>query len=98
METVEKAIDGLAEQIVAEDEARREEELDLHNIAPNRPNWDLKRELDKKMAKLERKTQEAIRVLIRQRLAGQKGDALPDLAASIEAEQRADDEPLSDED
>ena len=38
---------------------------DLTNIAPKRPNWDLKRELERKMAKLERRTQEAIHTLIR---------------------------------
>jgi coiled-coil domain-containing protein 12 len=37
----------------------------VFNIAPKRPNWDLKRELDKKLAKLERKTQESIHTLIR---------------------------------
>jgi coiled-coil domain-containing protein 12 len=35
------------------------------NIAPKRANWDLKREMEKKTAKLERKTQEAIHTLIR---------------------------------
>ncbi len=38
---------------------------DLFNIAPKRPNWDLKRELDKKLSKLERKTQESMPTLIR---------------------------------
>jgi hypothetical protein len=38
---------------------------DLLNIAPKRANWDLKREMDKKMARLERRTQEAIHTLIR---------------------------------
>jgi hypothetical protein len=38
---------------------------DLINIAPKRANWDLKRETNKKLAKLERKTQEAIHTLIR---------------------------------
>lgn len=38
---------------------------DLTNIAPRRANWDLKRELDRKLAKLDRKTQEAIHTLIR---------------------------------
>ena len=37
----------------------------MHNIAPKRPNWDLKRDLEKKLSKLERKTQEAIHTLIR---------------------------------
>lgn len=37
---------------------------DLFNIAPKRANWDLKREMEKKLAKLDRKTQEAIHTLI----------------------------------
>lgn len=38
----------------------------MFNIAPKRPNWDLKREMEKKLAKLERRTQEAVHILIRQ--------------------------------
>lgn len=38
---------------------------DLLNIAPQRPNWDLKRDLKKRLAKLERRDQEAIDMLIR---------------------------------
>ena len=37
---------------------------DIHNIAPRRVNWDLKRDLNKKLARLERKTQESIHTLI----------------------------------
>ncbi|KAH8117169.1 mRNA splicing factor [Phellopilus nigrolimitatus] len=97
-DTVEKNIAGLAEHIVAEDEGKRAQELDLTNIAPKRPNWDLKRELERKTAKLERKTQEAIHALIRQRLAAQKGqtdDIIGVIRAREEAEQNED---LSDED
>jgi coiled-coil domain-containing protein 12 len=81
-DTLEKNVKGLAEQIIAEDEAKRAQDLvaviftqfstplnvhvqDLLNIAPKRPNWDLKRELEKKVAKLERQTQQAIHTLIR---------------------------------
>lgn len=35
------------------------------NIAPKRVNWDLKREMEKKLSKLERRTNEAIHTLIR---------------------------------
>ena len=38
---------------------------DLFNIAPKRANWDLKRDMEKKLAKLERQTQQAIHTLIR---------------------------------
>jgi coiled-coil domain-containing protein 12 len=78
---------------------------DLINIAPKRANWDLKRETEKKLAKLERKTQEAIHTLIRmysavgschaakstlgQRLAAQNGNDA-DLAGALNAQQEAD--------
>jgi len=85
METVEKEIEGLAEKIIQEDAERRAQDLDLHNIAPKRPNWDLKRDLDKKLAKLERQTQEAVHTLIRQRLAAQKGQS-DDLVGAMNAQ------------
>ncbi|KAI0748625.1 mRNA splicing factor [Daedaleopsis nitida] len=87
-DTVEHQVDGLAENIIAEDAERRAQDLDLFNIAPKRPNWDLKRELDKKLAKLERKTQESIHTLIRQRLAAQKGQS-DDILGAMQAEERA---------
>ncbi|TFL02892.1 mRNA splicing factor [Pterulicium gracile] len=87
-DTVEKAIAGVAEMIIRDDEAKRAEELDVFNIAPKRPNWDLKRETDKKLAKLERRTQEAIHTLIRQRLAAQKGNS-DDLVGAMKAQQEA---------
>ncbi|EAU88781.1 hypothetical protein CC1G_01154 [Coprinopsis cinerea okayama7 len=88
-DTVEKKVKGLAEQIIAEDEARRQQELDIFNIAPKRPNWDLKRDMEKKLAKLERRTQEAIHTLIRQRLAAQKGES-DDLVGAMNAQERQD--------
>ncbi|KAF8831083.1 cwf18 pre-mRNA splicing factor-domain-containing protein [Lentinula edodes] len=97
MDTVEKNIDGLAQLVIAEDEEKRAEELNVFNIAPKRPNWDLKRETDKKLAKLERKTQEAIHTLIRQRLAAQKGES-DDIVGAMRAQENAqNEEALSDE-
>ncbi|KAH7889581.1 cwf18 pre-mRNA splicing factor-domain-containing protein [Phlebopus sp. FC_14] len=97
-DTVEKDVEGMAEKIIAEDEHQRAQELDVFNIAPKRPNWDLKREMDKKLAKLERRTQEAIHTLIRQRLAAQKGQsddllgAMNAQAKTREEEERSDEE------
>ncbi|KZS88360.1 mRNA splicing factor [Sistotremastrum niveocremeum HHB9708] len=96
-DTVEKDVAGLAERIIAEDEERRAQELDLFNIAPKRPHWDLKRETEKKLAKLERKTQEAIHTLIRQRLAAQRGND-GDIVGAMKAQEAADKEEDSDED
>jgi len=85
----------------------------VFNIAPKRANWDLKRETDKKLAKLERKTQEAIHTLIRactglfirhisslyagQRLASQQLQS-DDLVGAMNAEQKAQEDAGSDED
>ncbi|CAE6339033.1 Coiled-coil domain-containing protein 12 OS=Mus musculus GN=Ccdc12 PE=1 SV=2 [Rhizoctonia solani AG-1 IB] len=96
-DTVEKQIAGLADLIIADDEQKRGEELDLTNIAPKRPNWDLKRDLDKKLVKLERQTQRAIHTLIRQRLSGQK-EVPTDLAATLSAAQKANDQDIDGDD
>ncbi|XP_036452435.1 coiled-coil domain-containing protein 12 [Colossoma macropomum] len=46
------------------------EEVDLANLAPRKPDWDLKRDVAKKLEKLEKRTQKAIAELIRERLKG----------------------------
>uniref|UniRef100_A0A6I8N476 Coiled-coil domain containing 12 n=1 Tax=Ornithorhynchus anatinus TaxID=9258 RepID=A0A6I8N476_ORNAN len=51
------------------------EEVDLANLAPRKPDWDLKRDVAKKLDKLEKRTQRAIAELIRERLTGP--DAVP---------------------
>ncbi|CAH3123732.1 coiled-coil domain-containing protein 12 [Pocillopora verrucosa] len=56
------------------------EEVDLANLAPRKPDWDLKRDVAKKLEKLEKRTQRAIVELIRDRL--QQGE---DLAAAVNA-------------
>ncbi|XP_028841140.1 coiled-coil domain-containing protein 12 [Denticeps clupeoides] len=50
------------------------EEVDLVNLAPRKPDWDLKRDVAKKLEKLERRTQRAIAELIRERLKGSEDD------------------------
>ncbi|XP_034487732.1 coiled-coil domain-containing protein 12 [Drosophila innubila] len=44
------------------------EEIDITNLAPRKPDWDLKRDVSKKLERLERRTQKAIAELIRERL------------------------------
>ena len=41
---------------------------DFTNLAPRKPDWDLKRDITPKLAKLEKRTQKAIAELIRERL------------------------------
>ncbi|XP_031568302.1 coiled-coil domain-containing protein 12-like [Actinia tenebrosa] len=58
------------------------EEVDLTNLAPRKPDWDLKRDVAKKLEKLERRTQRAIVELIRERLQDSEKE---DLAAAVNA-------------
>ena len=45
------------------------EDLDLLDLAPKKPNWDLKRDLEKKLEELAPKTQAAMAELIRMSFA-----------------------------
>ncbi|GAA6051871.1 hypothetical protein JCM3770_005512 [Rhodotorula araucariae] len=74
-DTVEQQVQGLTDAAIAQDEIQRAQELDLTNIQPKKPNWDLKRDLDRKLSKLKPKTEMAISQLIRKRLQAQRGTA-----------------------
>ncbi|KAL1132583.1 hypothetical protein AAG570_010535 [Ranatra chinensis] len=50
------------------------EDLDLTSLAPRKPDWDLKRDVTKKLERLEKRTQRAIADLIRERLKSGNDD------------------------
>lgn len=58
-------------------------QLDVTALAPRKPDWDLKRDVAKKLGKLEKQTQKAIAELIRYRLKESK--QIEDLAAIVNA-------------
>lgn len=58
----------------------------MNTLAPRKPDWDLKRDIEKRMLKLERRTQRAIAELIRERL---KGEQNLDLASAVNEGARA---------
>lgn len=61
--------DQLQEQLKsAKPELTIKDEVDLLNLAPRKPDWDLKRDIKGKLDKLEKRTQRAIAELIRERL------------------------------
>ncbi|XP_032876185.1 coiled-coil domain-containing protein 12 [Amblyraja radiata] len=62
------------------------EEVDLVNLAPRKPDWDLKRDVAKKLEKLEKRTQRAIAELIREKLK----DNEEDLASAVGAVKQED--------
>ncbi|CAI5789218.1 Hypothetical predicted protein [Podarcis lilfordi] len=73
--------DKVKEQLEAAKPEPIIEEVDLANLAPRKPDWDLKRDVAKKLEKLEKRTQRAIAELIRERLRGQEED----LASAVDS-------------
>lgn len=73
---VDKTLEQQAQEV--EDEIRKkaeEEELDekgvdLFKLQPKKPNWDLKRDLDKKLEILNFRTENAIARMVRERIEG----------------------------
>jgi len=69
-ETLEDAAKKIVETTKAlqmEDE-KNDKPIDLFNLQPKKPNWDLKRDADKKLEKLNQKTDIAIAKIIRARI------------------------------
>lgn len=59
----------------AAEDAADDKGIDLFKLQPKKPNWDLKRELDKKLEVLNVRTDNAIARLVRQRLQEKKVEA-----------------------
>ena len=63
-------------------------EIDLFSLQPKRPNWDLKRDVEKKLERLKPKTDAAIARLVRDRLLLEKKSGVEhtdaDLAKLVE--------------
>ena len=73
-ETLEKQAAALAAETKrqAEEEEKADKPLDLFKLQPKKPNWDLKRDLDRKLDILNVRTDNAIARLVRERIANQQ--------------------------
>jgi len=56
----------------AEEEDKADKPLDLFKLQPKKPNWDLKRDLDRKLDTLNVRTDNAIARMVRERIANQQ--------------------------
>ena len=56
----------------AEEEENSEKPIDLFKLQPKKPNWDLKRDLQRKMERLNVQTDNAIARLVRERIESQR--------------------------
>lgn len=74
--TLESKAQELAEATKkqAEQEDQQDAPLDLFKLQPKKPNWDLKRDLDRKLDILNVRTDNAIAKLVRQRIAAAQAD------------------------
>lgn len=74
--TLEKQAQALAEATrkQAEQEEAQDKPLDLFKLQPKKPNWDLKRDLDRKLDILNVRTDNAIAKLVRQRIAAAQAE------------------------
>ncbi|KAL1922274.1 uncharacterized protein VTP21DRAFT_9813 [Calcarisporiella thermophila] len=86
--TVEKEVAHIPAETLQKEEENRAADVDIFNLAPRKPNWDLKRDVDKKLKRLEKKTQNSIAELIRRRLQQETGEQT-NLADAVEAQQKA---------
>ncbi|KAL1935939.1 hypothetical protein VTP01DRAFT_73 [Rhizomucor pusillus] len=89
-ETVESETKNLTKEALAKAAEAEKEEVDLLDLQPKKPNWDLKRDVEKKLEKLDRRTQRAVLELIRMRLANEtdKTASLAEAVANAEAQQK----------
>ncbi|KAI9143634.1 cwf18 pre-mRNA splicing factor-domain-containing protein [Paraphysoderma sedebokerense] len=74
-EKLENEVQQVIEEVKKEEMEKRAEDMDLFNLAPKKPNWDLKRDIEKKLKRLDRKTQNAVAELIRQRIQSSDADS-----------------------
>lgn len=75
----------------AEEEAKTDAPLDLFKLQPKKPNWDLKRDLDRKLDVLNVRTDNAIARLVRERISAQQAAAKAKIAANGQAGSRGGD-------
>ncbi|KAJ9642468.1 hypothetical protein H2199_004849 [Coniosporium tulheliwenetii] len=89
--TLEAAAAELAAQTKAEREAAEREDrpIDLFAIQPKKPNWDLKRDLNRRLEVLNVRTDNAIARLVRERIEAQRVAAAE--RAKVEGRERGED-------
>jgi coiled-coil domain-containing protein 12 len=73
-DTLEKKAAALAAETKrqVEEEEKADKPLDLFKIQPKKPNWDLKRDLERKLEILNVRTDNAIARIVRERIANQQ--------------------------
>ena len=95
--TVEEIINRLLEEAREKDAKQSgnqgEQTIDLMKLAPREPNWDLKRDLQPKLDRLEKRTKRTILELVKERLQKETTEGIQLMKAiEIQEEIRVSDE------
>jgi len=87
-ETLEEQAAVIAEETrkIKEKEENQDKGIDLFSLQPKKPNWDLKRDVDKKLEKLELRTNSAIARLVRERILAAKSSGAKKINGEEEAQ------------
>ncbi|MCJ1435509.1 hypothetical protein MMC27_004883 [Xylographa pallens] len=76
----------------AEEEEKAEKPIDLFKLQPKKPNWDLKRDVQRKLERLNVQTDNAIARLVRERIEAQRKMQVE--AANGSGSRNSEDEPI----
>jgi coiled-coil domain-containing protein 12 len=68
LETLAQNITSTTKALQEAEESQPDKAIDLFKLQPKKPNWDLKRDVDKKMERLNVRTENAIAMLVRERV------------------------------
>lgn len=101
-DTLEQRAAEITEQARAakQEEEKVDKPVDLFSLQPKTPNWDLKRDVDKKLERLEVRTNAAIAKLVRERIlasrekstGAEEKDGVPQNLAEIVRQRQRDEE------
>ena len=88
-ETLEDRAAAIARETREKEERERREDkpIDLFTLQPKKPNWDLKRDVARKMEVLNARTDNAIARLVRERVEGQKRKEVEKSNGAVETRQ-----------
>mmetsp|Transcript_412 Transcript_412/g.798 ORF Transcript_412/g.798 Transcript_412/m.798 type:complete len:128 (-) Transcript_412:38-421(-) len=74
VETTTKKRAADSEEQAEEEADQAQDDIDVLSVAPKKANWDLKRDVEKKLQVLERRTQRAIIELTREKVLREQGE------------------------
>ena len=75
--------DFVKDQLEAAKAEQLAAEIDVTTLAPRKPDWDLKRDVNPMLERLERRTQRAIAEIIRERLEAEKKSSDSDWSKTV---------------